>query len=123
MWLEIVKTLLSISDRRKDMELEKRERLSKAFQLMSDVIGKAAEDLQNNIYPTGSCIAMEQLASDILKAVGDMMSKEDAKQLSNQLHMASHLELEYAMRENPTTIPTLQKAQGKLLALSILYSI
>lgn len=123
MWLEILKTLLSISDRKKDMELEKRERLSKAFQLMSDVIGKAIEDLQNNIYPTGSCIAMEQLSNDILKAVSGMMPEEDAKQLSNQLYAASHLELEYAMRDNPNTIPTLQKAQGKLLALSILYSI
>lgn len=123
MWLEIFKTILSLSDRKRQIQEEKKERLVKALALMSDVVGAAIKDLQNNIYPTGSCIAMEQISNDIMKVVGDMLSKEDAQKLSNQLFLASKLELEYAMRDNPETIPALQKAQGLLTALSIIYSI
>lgn len=123
MWLEIFKTILSLSDRKRQIQEEKKECLVKALTLMSDVVGGAIKDLQNNIYPTGSCIAMEQISNDIMKVVGDMLSKEDAQKLSNQLFLASKLELEYAMRDNPETIPALQKAQGLLTALSIIYSI
>jgi hypothetical protein len=123
MWFEIVKTLLSISDKKKELDQEKRERLSKAFDRMAEVVKDVIDQLENDVYPTGSCIAMEQISNDILKVVSGIMPQEDAKKLALELAMVSHLELEYAMRKNKETIPALYKAQGRLEALSIIYSV
>jgi uncharacterized membrane-anchored protein YhcB (DUF1043 family) len=123
MWFDIIKTLLELYDRKKEIEQEKRQRLSEAFQMMADVVKTVIKDLEHDVYPSGSCIAMEELAKHILNIVGKMMPEEEAEKLSKEFSMASKLELEYAMRKNGKTIPHLQEVSGKLTALSILYSI
>lgn len=123
MWLDIAKILLSAYDKKRDRLDDKKEKLSQAFKDMADVIKGVTEDLKNDIYPGGSCIAMEELSRHIVSMVKDVLTPEETEELSRHLFIASKLEMEYAMRKNPETIPALERAQGKLIALSIIYSI
>lgn len=122
MWMDIARILLSAYDNNKKKLEDKTKRLSQAFKEMADVLKKVVEDLNNDIYPAGSCIAMEELSKNIVNMVKDVLTKEQTEELSKCLSAASHLELEYAMRKNEDTIPALERAQGKLIALSIIYS-
>ena len=123
MWIEIIKFLVSLIDKRSHITIEKKEKLSKALERMAELIDFTIEDLEHDIYPSGKCIAMEQLSNDILLIVKDYMPKEDVDDLSRQLFIASRLELEFATRKNKSTITELQKASGKLHAFSIIYSV
>jgi hypothetical protein len=123
MWLDIAKILLSAYGKKKEMLENKKEKLSKAFKDMADVMKGVTEDLKNDIYPMGSCIAMEELSRHIVSMVKDVLTEEETLELSKCLFVASKLEMEYAMRKSEDTIPALERAQGKLIALSIIYSI
>lgn len=123
MWFNVIQFLASLVNRKADMTDQKRQRLSKAFEKMATLIDETLVDLEHDVYPSGKCVAMEQLSNEILSIVGDYMEKAKLDELARQLYLASRLEMEYAERKSKDTITTLQKTSGKLQALAIIYSV
>lgn len=123
MWFNVIQFLASLINKREEITKEKREKLSKAFEKIAKLIDETLVDLENDIYPSGKCIAMEQLANELLSLVGDYMEKEKLNELARQFYLASRLEQEYATRKSKDTITTLQQTSGKFQALAIIYSV
>lgn len=123
MWFNVIQFLASLINKREEITKEKREKLSKAFEKIAKLIDETLVDLENDIYPSGKCAAMEQLATDLLSLVRDYMEKEKLNELARQFYAASRLEHEYATRKSKDTITTLQQTSGKFQALAIIYSV
>lgn len=123
MWFDLIKLLVTIAQHKKETDQKQKERVSKMFLQMSDLLAETAKELAFHSYPQGKCAAMWALAEDFLNYVQDKINEDEFKLVSGLLHSCSQLEREYANREDPQTIKDLFLASGQLHSLSILYAI
>lgn len=123
MWLDLIKMLVTIAQHKKEVNIEQRERISKMYFQMSEILIDVIKDLKNNVYPSGKCATMWGLSENILNYLQDKINAEELNMLHQMLHSCSQLEREYAFREDPQTISVMIDASGRLHALSILYAV
>ena len=53
MWLDIIKMLVTIAQHKKEVNISERERISKMYSQMSELLVDAVKDLTNDVYPPG----------------------------------------------------------------------
>lgn len=123
MWFDVIKMFVTIAQHKKETDIQQKERVSKLYLQMSELIADAAKDLSQDIYPQGKCAAMWTLSENILDYLEDKVNQEELTMISGMLHNCSKLELEYAKRKEPEAIKSLFDAAGRLHGLSILYSV
>jgi hypothetical protein len=123
MWLDIIKMLVTIAQHKKEVNISERERISKMYSQMSELLVDAVKDLTNDVYPQGKCAAMWALSQNVLTYLEDKVNHEELNLLHQMLHSCSQLEREYASRKDPDTIKRMFDAAGQMQALSILYSV
>lgn len=123
MWFDVIKMFVTIAQHKKEVDIKQRERVSKLYSQMSELIVEAAKDLSKDVYPHGKCAAMWTLAENVLNYLQDKVNEEELKMMSDLLQECSKLEREYALRFEQKTINDLFEAAGRLQGLSILYSV
>lgn len=123
MWFQIVKNIIDLCRQYNQSKSKKREKLSQLFMDISMIIDATVKDLQNDIYPHGSCEAMKSLSTELVFLLKGEVNEEQLKVVDEELKIASNLELEYAKRKDPQTIEVLQKTSGQFHALSLIYKI
>lgn len=123
MWFDIIKMFVTIAQHKKEVDIKQRERVSKLYSQMSELIAEAAKDLSKDIYPQGKCATMWTLSENLLNYLEDKVNQEELTMISGMLHNCSQLEREYAYRHDVQTIKDLFDAAGRLQALSMLYSV
>jgi hypothetical protein len=123
MWFDVIKMFVTIAQHKKETDTEQRERVSKLYLQMSELLADAAKDLSKDIYPDGKCATMWALSENLLDYLKEKINSEDLNMIGGLLEQSSRLELEYAKRKEPEAIKYLFDAAGRLHALSILYSV
>lgn len=123
MWFDVIKMFVTIAQHKKEVDIKQRERVSKLYSQMSDLLAEAAKDLSQDIYPQGKCATMWTLSENVLNYFQDKVNDEELKMMSDLLSYCSKLEREYAKRKEPETIKEMFDAAGRLQGLSILYSV
>jgi hypothetical protein len=123
MWLDIIKMLVTIAQHFKETNVDQRERISKLYSEMSELLVETAKDLNADVYPHGKCATMWTLSENLLDYLKDKVNDEELTMLHQMLRSCSQLEREFATRKDEETINQLFKAAGRLQALSILYSV
>ncbi len=123
MWLDIIKSLVDFTDRRSALKAAQRERLSTVFSDISNLLNDVAEEMENGIYPLGSCFAMTTLCEELLDNMRGIVDDKQIQELSPVLYNASRLEREYANRQDPQTLETLREAAGHFHAKSIIFKL
>jgi len=123
MWFDVIKMFVTIAQHKKEADMQQRERVSKLYSQMSELLVDAAKDLSQDVYPQGKCAAMWTLSENVLDYLQDKVNQEELTMISGLLHSCSQLEKEYAYRKEPETIKELFDAAGRLHGLSILYSV
>jgi hypothetical protein len=123
MWFDVIKMFVTIAQHKKEVNIQQRERVSKLYSQMSELITEAARDLSKDIYPEGKCATMWSLSENVLDYFKDKINEEELKMMADLLQYCSKLEREFALRKEPETIKQLFDAAGRLHALSILYSV
>ena len=123
MWFDVIKMFVTIAQHKKEVNIEQRERVSKMYAEMSELLVDTVKDLRSDVYPQGKCAAMWALSENVLNYLQDKINDEELKMLNDMLHSCSQLEREYATRHDPDTIKAMFDAAGRLHALSILYSV
>jgi hypothetical protein len=123
MWFDVIKMLVTIAQHKRETDQTQKERVSKMYAQMSELIVDAAKELSQDVYPQGKCAAMWTLATNVLNYLEDKVNQEELKMIADLLHNCSQLEKEFATRKEPETIKELFDAAGRLHGLSILYSV
>lgn len=123
MWFDVIKMFVTIAQHKKETDIEQRERVSKLYSQMSELLVDTAKDLSQDVYPQSKCSAMWMLAENLLDYLHDKVNQEELSMITDLLHHSSQLEKEYARRKEPETIKELFDAAGRLHGLSILYSV
>lgn len=123
MWFDVIKMLVTIAQHKKEVNIAQRERVSKMYLQMSELLVDTVKDLRSDVYPHGKCATMWSLAENVLNYLQDKVNDEELKMLHEMLHSCSQLEREYATRQDPATINAMFEAAGRLHTLSILYSV
>ena len=123
MWFDVIKMFVTIAQHKKEINIAQRERVSKMYAEMSQLLVDTVKELKEDVYPQGKCATMWALSQDVLNYLQDKINEEELKMLHDMLHSCSQLEREYATRHNPDTINYIFDAAGRLHALSILYSV
>lgn len=123
MWFDVIKMFVTIAQHKKETNIKQRERVSKLYSQMSELLVDAAKDLSKDVYPQGKCAAMWTLSENVLNYLQDKVNEEELSIISGMLHNCSQLEKEYATRYEQRTINEMFEAAGRLQALSILYSV
>jgi endo-alpha-1,4-polygalactosaminidase (GH114 family) len=105
----------------KDIEKEKKEKMSEFLLEISNVLNDTAEKLLKDEYPHNNCAVMEKLSTDLLDTIREHLPENISYDSAHKLLLdASHLEKHYANRKDEITIPTIQKAAGEFKALSMI---
>ncbi len=123
MWFDLIKMLITIAQHKKEVNIEQRERVSKLYSEMSNLLSETALDISKDVYPIGKCATMWTLSENLLEYLQDKVNDEELQLLGQMLRSCSQLEREYATRQDPETIKIIFEAAGRLQALSMLYSI
>jgi hypothetical protein len=123
MWFDLIKLLVTIAQHKKEVNIEQRERVSKMYFQMSELLLDVIKDFKNDVYPSGKCATMWALSENVLNYLQDKVNTEELNMLHDMLHSCSQLEKEYALRKEPQIINAIIDASGRLHALSILYSV
>ena len=105
----------------KDIEKEKKEKISEFLLEISHILNDTAEKLLKDEYPHNNCVVMEKLSTDLLDTIREHLPENISYGAAHKLLLdASHLEKHYANRKDEITIPTIQKAAGEFKALSMI---
>lgn len=123
MWLDVIKMFVTIAQHKRETDQTQKDRVSKMYSQMSELLVDAAKDLAQDVYPQGKCAAMWSLSQNVLNYLEDKLNPEELDMLHKMLHSCSQLEREYATRKDGEIIKKLFEAAGQLQSLSILYSI
>jgi hypothetical protein len=123
MWFDLIKMLITIAQHKREVNIEQRERVSKLYKEMSQLLTETALDISKDVYPTGKCATMWTLSENILNYLQDKVNEEELQLLGQMLRTCSQLEREYATRKDPDTMKIMFETAGRLQGLSMLYSI
>ncbi len=123
MWLTILEKLVDFIERRQTLKQEQRERVANVFSDISKLLYEVADDLQEGIYPLGTCFTMTRLSEELLDHMREVVPAETIQELGPVLYNAARLEREYANRQDPATIDELRLAAGQFHVKAIIFKI
>lgn len=104
----------------KKLEEEKKKSLSEILNKISEVLENTAQSLKKDEYPHMNCALLDTLSNKLLSVISDYMTKEDAVRLSQVLKQASEIEKQFSIRNEPDTIPEIERSAGEFKAMSLL---
>lgn len=121
--IDVVKEIFGIIELKKDIHDKTKLRISEVLNEVSSVLYDTAQKLKINEYPHGNCVIMERLSNDLGFHISEFVSSDDLDRLMISLKKSVELERLFSIREEPETIPTIEKAAGEFKSLSLIMRI
>lgn len=117
--IDISKEIFGILEQKKDIHQKTKLRISEVLHDVSSILYDTSQKLKNNEYPHGNCVVMERLSNDLGFHISEFVSSQDLDRLTTSLKKSVELEKLFSIREEPETIPTIEKAAGEFKSLSL----
>lgn len=121
--ISICKEALDFLLKKQQINRENKDRLSNLFNEISIILEDTAKKLKNNDYPHGNCRLLEGLSIKLIDYLQNSITDEELIKLSNILKEISQVEMLYAIKDDPKTIPMIESASGEFKLMSILLKI
>jgi hypothetical protein len=118
--IDVCKSIIDYTLRNNEIKEQEKEKISQLLVEISLILSDTAEKLSNDIYPHGNCVVMERLSTELHSNLLEYLPKQDINTLRDSLIEASQVEKQFALRQNPDTIPSIERAAGEFKAMSIL---
>lgn len=115
--IEVVSKLLEFSDSFKSAGLEKRESIAKYFSRVGECLQEVAQQLKSGEMPHSRVAELRDLAQGLPDAIGQEITQEKAKELSELLKGSIGYSLEN-LGSNEEAIRQIQECAGKFNALA-----
>lgn len=118
--IDICKNVIEFIRQRDEVEKESIEKISNILNDISNVLNDTAEKLLKDEYPHDNCVIMQRLSKDLHTNLLGYLPKEEIDILYNALMESSMVEKQFALRGDPDTIPSIERASGEFKAMSML---
>lgn len=123
MWLEIINFLYSFLKSEVELESSRKEQLVDFFHDIHLLILDVVTNLQKDIYPHGSCVAMSSISNKLIDTLQGKLETQELNKLAKMLDEAAVLEKEWVNRKDQLILNQLLTISGEFKALSILYKV
>jgi len=120
MWGEVIKVCKDIMQHYFNDKKEKKDKLSKLFLAISDIIMEICNKLEQDEYPHYHCAIMDTLSQELIMFSTGVLDNEKSIKFTDSLFECSKLEGEFAGRKDSVTIPKLRSIAGEFKGLSML---
>lgn len=118
--VDLCKNVIEYIITNKKIEDDKKKLLSEILDKISEVLENTAQSLKIDEYPHMNCAILDTLSKKLLSVISIYMSKEDAIRLSEVLQKSSQIERQFSVRNEPDTIPEIERSAGEFKAMSLL---
>ncbi len=115
--IEVVSRLFEFSDSFKKAGVEKRESIAKYFSRVGECLKEVAQQLKSGEMPHSRIAELRDLAEGLPEAIGQEITQEKAKELSELLKKSIGNNLE-DLKNNEEIIRQIQECAGKFDALA-----
>lgn len=105
------------------MDESHNERVQEALFKIGDLLDQVAHDLENGVYPHGSCAQMDMLSQHLADALKDDLDDSYLEMLKNNLNSAVEIEKLYLYKDDPNQIQKIKISAGYFKAAAILANI
>ena len=118
--IDICKSIIDLISKDNEVRLETRLRMSTILLEISQVLQDTADKLKKDEYPHSNCAVMERLSNNLHFILIDLVNMDVLDNLYELLVQSSQVEKQFATRNDPDTIPTIEKAAGEFRAMSMI---
>lgn len=118
--IDLIKNVVDMAQKNKTINIQYKQKISEILNEISVVLFDTAQKLRNDQYPHMNCAILERLASNFQFYSSDIISFDDLNILRTALLEASQIEKQFALRNEPDTIPGIEKAAGEFRAMAII---
>lgn len=91
-YLALARELLNKNSKIEKAPAARKEAIARYYQKISTTLNHAERELRTNQSPHGDCAKMREFAEQLPKAIGDFVGEQTAKELSERLLGAYHVE-------------------------------
>ena len=120
MWTEIIGVCKELMQHYFKSKKEDKQKLSKLFSSISEILNETAIKLKEDEYPHYHCSIMNSLSQELILYCTGVIEDKKSIKFTDMLFECSNLEKEYANRKDDSTIRTLMVSAGEFKALSML---
>lgn len=121
--VKLCREALEMFMKKQEIDRKHRERVSNLLDEISEILQYTSNDLKKDIFPHGNCQILSGLSLKLYGYLINVVPEEDLNKLMDALNEASQVETQYAIREQPNTIPTIEKAAGEFKLMSMLLKV
>lgn len=118
--IDILKGVVDFLQKTEQVNIESKKRISQNLDEISGILNDTAEKLKRDEYPHMNCTILEHLSDNLQFQISDVLTFEELEKLRSTLKEVSLIERQYAIRKEPNTIPSIEKAAGEFKSMSIL---
>ena len=118
--VNLCKNIIDFINSEKRIETENRKLVSDILTEISDILDNTANSLKKDEYPHKNCQIMQNLSLNLCDKLSKYISQSDLNRLETVLIDASRIEGEFALRNEPDTIPRIEMASGEFKSMAIL---
>jgi len=118
--IDILKGVVDFLQKTEQINIESKKRISQNLDEISSILNDTAEKLKRDEYPHMNCTILEHLSDNLQFQISDVLTFEELEKLRSTLKEVSLIERQYAIRKEPNTIPSIEKAAGEFKSMSLL---
>jgi len=118
--IDILKGVVDFLQKTEQVNIESKKRISQNLDEISSILNDTAEKLKRDEYPHMNCTILEHLSDNLQFQISDILTFDELEKLRSSLRESSLVERQYAIRKEPDTIPSIEKAAGEFKSMSIL---
>ena len=118
--IDVCKSIIDYTLKHNEIKEEEKKRISELLLEISGILDDTANRLSNDDYPHNNCVVMERLSMELHQNLLGYLPKSDINVLRDSLIEASQIEKQFALRKEPDTIPSIERAAGEFKAMSML---
>jgi len=117
--IETGKFIISIVRKIKIDDKERKKEVSDALMEISQLLYNVVTSLKNDVYPTGSCEAMHDLAQRLHEKIYTLLDDRTCTELIDMLKESSNMEMLYSIRDE-SVIQHVEKTAGRFYSAALL---
>jgi hypothetical protein len=119
----ILKNVIELLVENKIMMRENKVRVAVLLEEMSKILEDTAKKLSEGKYPHFNCSLMEKMSDHLNFYLTDFIPEKELNELHVSLKEASQVEKQFAVRDEPSTIPSIYDAAANFKAFSLLLKV
>lgn len=121
--IELCKSAIDLFYKSKETSKNTKLRVGILLEEISNILKDTADRLSKDEYPHFNCFLMEKMCDKLHFYITGIVPEEQLDELYDALKEATQVEKQFALRQDPNTIPAIYKAAAEFKSLSLMIKV